>query len=110
VSTTSDVTALIWPRISVGQMQALVGNFASLLLNFKKSRGKNKLVDDIQHSLNYKMSTIVKKIFSHFKGRSPLDDFWNDFFDNLEKWRFTNSKNKSTESYWLKFWQSSHAQ
>ena len=37
----------------------------TLKIDFKKSRGKNKLVDDIQHSLNYKMSTIVKKIFSH---------------------------------------------
>jgi hypothetical protein len=74
---------LIWQRLGVGQMQALVGNFASLLLDFKKSRGKNILVDDIQHSLYYKMSTIVKKIFSHFINTlkilksygAPMDDF-----------------------------------
>jgi hypothetical protein len=38
----------------------------TLKIDFKKSRGKNKQVNDIQHSLNYKMSTIVKKFFSHF--------------------------------------------
>ena len=45
---------------------ALTGNFGSLLPYFKKLWGKNKIAHGIQHSLNYKMITILEIFFFHF--------------------------------------------
>ena len=62
--TTSDVTRCFYSSPDPGTVK--LSTFKALKVNIKKSQRKNKLADDSHHSLNYKMSPILKKILSHF--------------------------------------------
>jgi hypothetical protein len=44
-----------------GQKIAELLNFVALKIDFKESRGENKIQHDIQHTLNYKSAQFQKK-------------------------------------------------
>ena len=66
VCTTSDVTRSFHSCPVHGTIKVKYSDFAASKHDFKKSQSKNKLVNDIQHSVNYEMSTTARDVFSHF--------------------------------------------